>query len=134
LHAACYSNNLDVVVAALDGGADVNSTNNRFAITPLHVAIMKGHVDVVQLLINRGANIFAVDTDGRSALHLAFSLSQCDTVRLLVVASLGPRDDRMRPISTIQECLDWELRIRTRTRPLTIESILSHDIGIRSGS
>jgi ankyrin repeat protein len=116
LHACC-SNNLDVVVAALDGGVDINWTKNRFAVTPLHAAIVNRHVDVFGLLIMRGADIFAVDTDGCSALQLAFFFSQCDAVRLLVVASLCPRDDRMRPISTIQECLDWELRRRTRTRP-----------------
>jgi ankyrin repeat protein len=115
IHAACYLNNIDIV-AELYVDEGIDWTDTRFAVTPLHVAIMKGHVDVVRLLIERGAGIFAVDTDGRSALHLACCFGRCDVLHLLLVAFLGPRNNRIRVTSTIKECLHWEERSKAKNR------------------
>ena len=39
--------------------------------TPLHQAVVKGHKDIVSLLLNEGCPINVVDSKGRSVLHHA---------------------------------------------------------------
>ena len=56
--------------ALLDAGADVNAVNEA-DFTALHGAAMRGLNEVVQLLVERGANIDARDFRGRTAYRLA---------------------------------------------------------------
>ncbi|KAH7174918.1 ankyrin repeat-containing domain protein [Fusarium flagelliforme] len=56
---------------------------------PLHKAVLKENLDVVRLLINKGANVSDYDDDGRTPLHLA----------------LGPEDEKMRPCHPIIKLL-----------------------------
>src|SRR5688572_25418794 len=49
------------VTGALDRGADVNA-GNRYNATALFFAADRGHVEVIKLLIARGANVNALDT------------------------------------------------------------------------
>jgi hypothetical protein len=71
LFEACQSEDLAAVKEALNNGADVNATNNE-GTTPLIVACNNKHKsEIVQLLIEAGANLDAVDKDGDSPLLLA---------------------------------------------------------------
>jgi len=69
---------------------------------PLHKAVLKENLDVVRLLINKGANISDYDDDGRTPLHLA----------------LGPEDDEMRPCHPIIKLLlgvgadPWQMKAK----------------------
>jgi len=38
---------------------------------PLHVAVVKGHVDIVHLLLDAMADVNATDSDGDIAIHYA---------------------------------------------------------------
>jgi Ankyrin repeats (3 copies)/Ankyrin repeats (many copies) len=63
---------------ALDTGADPNKAGD-FARTPLHEAAAES-VEIVALLIERGAQLNPLDGDGRTPLHLAHS----DSARVLL--------------------------------------------------
>lgn len=56
-------------------GADVNKPWKRGAFTlinyPLHIAVGKGDITMVKLLINNGANVNVKDTHGRTPLYWA---------------------------------------------------------------
>ena len=39
--------------------------------TPLHLACLKGHINIAKLLISREASIFEKDQSGRTAMHFA---------------------------------------------------------------
>ena len=49
------------VVKALDAGAEINS-GNRYKASALFFAADRGHVEVIKLLLDRGADINAKDT------------------------------------------------------------------------
>ena len=72
---------------------DVNhqGMNNH---TALHSAVDEGHPDVVQLLIDAGADIETKDTDGLSPLRLGSTLGHLDVVKMLVEAGAGTDKER----------------------------------------
>ena len=52
----------------VDGGADVNATDSELW-TPLHAAATCNHLDLVQYLIANGADLLAVNSDGKQSHH-----------------------------------------------------------------
>jgi len=61
IHDAVMNGNIDEVQWQLDAGVDPNLKNSKGA-TPLHYAASEGHNDIVELLIERGANVNATDS------------------------------------------------------------------------
>ncbi|NXK43472.1 PP16A phosphatase, partial [Piprites chloris] len=69
LHQCCIDDSGSVVSVLLDAGADVNSRDTELW-TPLHAAATCGHLRLVQLLIQRGADLLAVNSDGNMPYDL----------------------------------------------------------------
>jgi len=68
----------DVARFLIEHGADVNMSNRGG--TPLHVAISQHAHELVQLLIDRGAEVCfdtVVERSGTSSLYVASSKAQC---------------------------------------------------------
>lgn len=57
---------------------------NRADWTPLMAASLKGQVDIARLLLDHGADLHAVNFEGKSAIHMAAMRGGPDIVRLLV--------------------------------------------------
>jgi ankyrin repeat protein len=61
----------DIISVLINRGADVNLANDD-GLTPLMVAAQAGaEAEVVQLLRAAGANLYAKDNEGRTALDIA---------------------------------------------------------------
>ncbi len=91
LNGAAYYNREAVVRLLLDHGADANGgpilggdTEVIWGATPLRMAAMKGHKDIVELLLAHGATVDAGGRSGRTALHWAALKGHRDTVKLLL--------------------------------------------------
>ncbi len=65
-------------------------TSNRVHTTALHVAAATGDVNLVNLLIDRGARLDRQDDDGWNALHFAAARQHRDCVRRLLAAGAQP--------------------------------------------
>ena len=60
----------ETLQAIISHGADVNATNKN-NLTALMIACMKGNIDVINVLLNAGADHSIVDTDGKTWIHYA---------------------------------------------------------------
>ena len=47
---------------------------------PLHSAVMDSNVNIVRLLLDNGADVLRVNSDGESILHYCFSREICEMV------------------------------------------------------
>jgi len=56
-------------------------TKFKSGFTPIYVASLKGHVDVVRLLMKHGANIHSSCDDGSTPLFVAAQNGHLDTVK-----------------------------------------------------
>ncbi|XP_011666022.1 protein phosphatase 1 regulatory subunit 12A isoform X1 [Strongylocentrotus purpuratus] len=63
LHQSCIDNNEAMMRILVDKGADVNVTDRELW-TPLHAASTCGHRHLAQFLIQRGAHLLAINSDG----------------------------------------------------------------------
>jgi len=59
LHCVVRLDDLSAAKALIEAGIDVNKAGD-LAHTALYVACMRGNLEIVKLLINQGANIFAL--------------------------------------------------------------------------
>lgn len=82
LHSCAALGDVMMVRRLLDDGADVDSRAPDCS-TPAMIAAEKGHLDVLDLLKERGADFSARDFGGGSALHYA-----CSKRRITVIPSL----------------------------------------------
>jgi ankyrin repeat protein len=83
-YAVLTPSNTNVINLLITSGVDINGKDINGA-TPLHLANKIKNCDNIELLIKRGANIFAVNQRGRNALHFAVTVpSNADVITLLV--------------------------------------------------
>ena len=72
LWSAAQDGNVEKITRLLSIGLlDVNSIPKYLYTTPLMIAALKGHKDVVNLLLNKGAEIDKCDDYGKTPLHVA---------------------------------------------------------------
>lgn len=68
---------------ALADGANVNAKDGRFSVSALMLASSKGYIEVVELLVNRGADMDAKDDEGLTALWYARRANRSDVMAFL---------------------------------------------------
>lgn len=68
----------------LEQGMKVDAHDNSMGIAPLHCAAYRGNDEMVEFLLQNGADINAVTQDGNTALHLATEQGQRKVIKLLL--------------------------------------------------
>ena len=87
---AIASGNLDTVKQALKGVRRLDDQNPESGSTPLSDAAVRGNVDIVRLLLDRGASINATNRDGNTPLIGAAFLCRAEVVKLLLEKGASP--------------------------------------------
>jgi ankyrin repeat protein len=65
-------------------GADIENMNDRNGLTAMHYASSYGHKNIIEILLDSGANIHAYDAKKATPLHSAASGGYSDITRLLL--------------------------------------------------
>ncbi len=85
LIAAVAAGDREQIQTALHWGLDVNSSDpHDVGQTPLHVAARFGKAEIIELLLNAGADAELRDADLRTPLEIAILHEQADAARLLM--------------------------------------------------
>lgn len=92
LHDAAREGDIAAVKRLITGGADVQEIDDDTALTPLVTAALAGHKDIVELLIENGADPDGRDGKGYTALHAAAYGGHLDIVVLLIDRGVDPND------------------------------------------
>jgi hypothetical protein len=84
IHTAIWAGNLKAVKEFLATNPQLVSAKEEHGWTPLHLAAMVGHKELVTLLLGSGAEVNAKDTRERTALFFAALHGKKDVVSLLM--------------------------------------------------
>ncbi|XP_047373375.1 palmitoyltransferase ZDHHC13 isoform X3 [Sciurus carolinensis] len=84
LHWAAINNRLDLVKFYISKGAVVDQLGGDLNSTPLHWAIRQGHLPMVILLLQHGADPSLIDGEGFSSIHLAVLFQHMPIIAYLI--------------------------------------------------
>lgn len=97
---ATYCRDYNLIQRLVAHGADVNEAEGSRHRTALHAAADCGYYNIVELLLQSGANVDARDVSGATPLHGAANMRHYDILGLLLGngADIGARDVRGRTV------------------------------------
>ncbi|KAK4798541.1 hypothetical protein SAY86_030867 [Trapa natans] len=82
---AARRGDLKQLESLIDGvGGTIPTFSDQYGLTGLHAASIKGHTEVVELLIRRGMDLECQDKEGHRPLHLAVEGGSVSTVQALI--------------------------------------------------
>lgn len=134
LHTAAGSNRIDIAVALLNAGADATRRDGSGG-TVLHSAARSSGdpLALMSLLIDAGAELNALDDDGRAALHIA--LERDRPVAFGRLLELGADPDAGVPVDPVN-CERWNTALFfRRADAATVAGCIGEglEVGARSG-
>ncbi|KAL4862323.1 ankyrin repeat-containing domain protein [Aspergillus spectabilis] len=84
LHIAASEGSPELVTLLLDAGADTSAIDSLLGQTPLHIAIIRQHTNVVRQLLDAGAPLTVADWAFRTPIHRAVEVRNLHILRLLL--------------------------------------------------
>ena len=91
LHAAAEGGNSSIMRSILSYDIDINSKDDESSATPLIIAVMHNHVEVVKYLLQKGADIsLTTESNKSNALHIASQYGSVEAIEMLLSYDLRP--------------------------------------------
>ncbi len=82
---ACYHGNEEVVKFLVDKVSDINKSSNYG--TTLMAAVVKGNLNIIEMLLTNKADPDIADVNGTTAMHYAVMFKNYAAVKLLIEAN-----------------------------------------------
>lgn len=83
LFESILDNNPHTINYLIEAGVDVNQSD-EWNNPPLHIASYKGRMEIVRILVDNGANLYAKDLSGLDAIQRAKSGGYEDVAKFLI--------------------------------------------------
>ena len=115
IHLAAWHGHAEAVTALVDGGAPLEARCEYGNMTALHWATGQDHVDVMELLLNAGAETEARDGGGRTALHFAAARGHVGGIRALIEANASLDTLSARNVTALQMAAEHGFADAART-------------------
>ncbi|WP_281508854.1 ankyrin repeat domain-containing protein [Wolbachia endosymbiont (group B) of Pandemis cinnamomeana] len=124
--------NIQQITELIEAGANINAVTTVQKETPLHIAVRYGHKEVAELLLDRGANVNAVDNLDMTPLHFALKYNREELVRLLLDrgANVNAVDKKGRTPLSIVASDDYQ--IGYCDKPMVVRTIIAYAV-VHSG-
>jgi ankyrin repeat protein len=74
----------DVICKLIDDGADCNAFHSSNKMTAIHIATKNGNVNLINILLAKGADINIQDRDDNTALHYAIEIENLEILKILL--------------------------------------------------
>jgi uncharacterized protein len=84
LHQAVYDNDLTVIEKSIKEDSTLVDQQSNAGITPLHIAVKLRRMDIVKMLLAKGADIDVQDNNGLTPLHYAIGQNQEELSKYLI--------------------------------------------------
>lgn len=97
IHFACIVGLKSIVEMILDKAPEQINSKNALGYTPLHIACSNEHLQIVLMLIKRGAAVNCIAHNGNTPLHVAMRNSDTRIAEVLIAADDNVVDVRNRP-------------------------------------
>jgi hypothetical protein len=110
-----------VVKGLLEEGAEIDGTGGRLGATAFHAAALRGHVKVMNILFQKGADPNKVDFINQTALQSAALVNNPEVIKYLLEHGANPlaRDDR-RKTPYDWACILGHVEAQNLLRPVTV--------------
>ena len=83
IHAASSFSSASLVAKLIDNGANINDQSSPQKDTPLHYAAAEGNIEVIKMLLEKGADTKLTNSLGRTALANASLKNNTEAINLL---------------------------------------------------
>ena len=93
---AIYNGNMSSARKLIELGTDVNISNHSSQDTAIHLAVSAARFEILQLLIDKGADYTAKNVHGRNILHMTARMGGAKTVAALAKASVVGLDTTLK--------------------------------------
>lgn len=84
LHAAAFKGHKDVVLMLSEGGLLDLECQDEEGHVPLHMAVESGDIETVQVIVDKGVNLNAINKHGATPLYMARVWGYDDIYQLLI--------------------------------------------------
>ena len=101
LHEAVFAKEY-TIVKQLATKESINKTTTA-GLYPIHIAVKVGAIEIVKLLIERGADVDSVDKEGRSPLHYAVQYQNKEMIFLLLKSEADPNIQNIYGITPLHQ-------------------------------
>lgn len=83
LHAAAFSGSLPIAKLLLEKGAVLEDAANKSGVTPMMIAVEENHVELMEFLITKGADVNRGEAHGYKPMTRAFWKGNKESMQLL---------------------------------------------------